>query len=71
MKKIYYLNCVFTAAVLASCSSTDSLTEPAPNVLGLTMTKETKLKTTTMFARLILPHLRQDRELTRKQRTSM
>lgn len=40
MKKIYYLNCVFTAAVLVSCSSTDSLTEPAPNVLGLTMTKE-------------------------------
>ena len=42
MKKTYYLICVFTAAVLASCSSTDSLTEPAPNVLGLTMTKEAK-----------------------------
>ena len=45
MKKIYYLICVLAVATLASCSSTDSLTEqekPAPNVLELelNMTKD-------------------------------
>lgn len=43
MNKIYYLICVFSVAILASCSSTDTLTEqenPVPNVLNLRMTKD-------------------------------
>lgn len=68
MKKIYYLICVLAVATLASCSSTDSLTEqekPAPNVLELelNMTKDAECEDHN-YVREVIPATSEARQRT-------